>query len=101
MNIAKVAMICKALGDGNRLQIVQMLTEGELCACKILEKFDITQPTLSYHMKMLNECGLVSVRKDRKWSYYSLNCDTLSSYREFIGGLCCGNALTERGCCNK
>ena len=63
----------KALADTNRLIIVDMLTCGELCACKILEKFNITQPTLSHHMKILCDCGLVSGRKEGKWMYYSIN----------------------------
>ncbi len=44
MNTMDVALICKALGDSNRLQIVQMLSEGEKCGCKLLEAFEITQP---------------------------------------------------------
>ena len=58
MNTIDVALICKALGDTNRLQIVQRLVDGEKCACKLLEQFEITQPTLSHHMKILCECGL-------------------------------------------
>ena len=59
--------IFKALGDATRLDIVLMLTEGEKCACRLLERFEITQPTLSHHMKILSECGLVNVRKEGKW----------------------------------
>ena len=64
MNAVDVSLLCKALGDANRLQIVQLLTQGEMCACKLLEYFQITQPTLSHHMKVLTECGLVTSRKD-------------------------------------
>lgn len=71
------AAIYKALSDPNRLMIVDMLSGEELCACKILEKFNITQPTLSHHMKTLCDCGLVKARKEGKWSYYSLNDETL------------------------
>ena len=46
MNAMDVALICKALGDTNRLEIVQMLSDGEKCGCKLLERFEITQPTL-------------------------------------------------------
>ncbi len=53
MNESEIALICKALGDENRVQIIKMLTGGELCACKILDAFNITQPTLSHHMKIL------------------------------------------------
>ena len=55
MNAIDVALICKALSDAHRLQIVQMLSDGEKCGCKLLEKFEITQPTLSHHMKILCE----------------------------------------------
>ena len=48
MNAMDVALICKALGDANRLEIVQMLSDGEKCGCKLLERFEITQPTLSH-----------------------------------------------------
>ena len=89
MNAEKVALICKALGDTNRLEIVQMLSDGEKCGCKILEKFEITQPTLSHHIKILTECGLVNDRKEGKWHHYSLNCETLMNYKHFIECLTC------------
>lgn len=73
----KQAALFKALSDPNRLMIVDMLSCGELCACKILERFDITQPTLSHHMKTLCGCGLVIARKEGKWSYYALNDETV------------------------
>jgi ArsR family transcriptional regulator len=97
MNTIDVALLCKALGDSNRLQIVQMLSDGEKCACKLLERFEITQPTLSHHMKTLCECGLVDVRKEGKWSHYSLNCETLAAFKQFIGGLSC--CKDKDGCC--
>lgn len=84
-----VALICKALSDSNRLRIVQSLLNGEMCACRLLEQFSITQPTLSHHMKVLCECGLVNVRKEGKWSHYSLNCETLTAFRNFIENLTC------------
>lgn len=97
MNMIDAALICKALGDSNRLQIIQMLSDGEKCGCKLLEKFEITQPTLSHHMKILCECGLVDTRKEGKWSHYSLNCETLKGFKQFIEGLnCCGD---KGGCC--
>ena len=98
MNTMDVALICKALGDSNRLQIVQMLSEGEKCGCKLLEAFEMTQPTLSHHMRILTECGLVNARKEGKWSHYSLNCETLKEYKQFIEGLSCSG--DKGGCCN-
>ena len=63
MNTIDIIAIGKALCDNNRLQIIQMLSDGEKCGCKLLEAFDITQPTLSHHMKILCDCGLVNDRK--------------------------------------
>ncbi len=74
----------KALSDINRLMIVDMLSCGELCACKILEKFNITQPTLSHHMKILCECGLVIGRKEGKWTHYSLDEKVVKDFRDFL-----------------
>ena len=84
MNTREVAVICKALGDCNRLQIVQMLSGGEKCGCKLLEAFQITQPTLSHHMKILCECGLVNDRKEGKWHHYSLNEEVWRQFGAFI-----------------
>ncbi len=95
MNTIDIAVICKALGDSNRLQIVQMLSDGEKCGCKLLEAFEITQPTLSHHMKILCECGLVNDRKEGKWHHYSLNCDTMQGFKKFIEELSC---VKEGGC---
>ena len=78
------AQLFKILSDPNRLMIVDMLSCGELCACVILEKFNITQPTLSHHMKSLCDCMLVNSRKEGKWTYYSLNDETISRLREFL-----------------
>ena len=65
--------ILKALGDPNRLKILDLLSCGEKCACEILESFKFTQPTLSHHMKVLENYGLILVQKRGKWHYYSLN----------------------------
>lgn len=87
MNTIDYALIFKALSDSNRLQIVEMLSDGEKCACKLLERFEITQPTLSHHMRILCECSLVNVRKDGKWSHYSLNKERLVLLKDFINEL--------------
>jgi len=80
------AQFFKVLSDPNRLMIIDMLSCGELCACVILEKFNITQPTLSHHMKSLCDSGLVVGRKEGKWMYYSLGEKTVQT---------CMSALTE------
>ena len=77
----------KAMADENRLQIIDMLSCGEMCACKILEKFNITQPTLSYHMKILTECGLVNAVRDGAWMRYSLNEANIELLKQFFACL--------------
>ena len=90
MDAKEAAAICRALGDENRLKIIEMLSTGEKCACKLLEKFEITQPTLSHHMKTLCESGLVSVRRDGKWCHYSLDRAKFAEFEEYT-------ALFSRG----
>lgn len=77
----------KALGDPKRAMIVDMLSCGELCACNILEKFEMSQSTLSHHMKLLCECGLVKGRNEGKWTYYSLDPNTVSSAKRFFNAI--------------
>ena len=81
---AERAQWFKALSDPNRLMIVDMLSCGELCACVILAKFNITQPTLSHHMKILCDCGLVRGRKVGKWTFYSLDGKAVQDFRDFL-----------------
>lgn len=80
-------MFMKALSDETRLKILDMLANGELCACKILEEFAITQPTLSYHMKILCESGLVVGRRDGVWMRYSINRHSLETLQQHFGSL--------------
>ena len=65
--------IIKALADENRLAILESLQAGEKCACVILEELNITQSTLSYHMKTLCDSSLVEYRKEGKWMHYSIS----------------------------
>jgi len=83
----KYALFMKALSDETRIKIFDMLSQGELCACNILEKFNITQPTLSYHMKTLCDSGLVEGRKDGVWMKYSINRDNLEVIRELFDSI--------------
>lgn len=87
-NYKACAQIMKALSDETRIEIVDMLCDGELCACKILDNFHITQPTLSYHMKILTECGLVVGRKDGLWMRYSLKKEYFEAVRTLFDRFC-------------
>jgi ArsR family transcriptional regulator len=76
--------VFKVLGDSNRLKIIDLLARGEKCACEILRCFDFTQPTLSHHMKILIECGLVDCRKEGTWNFYRLNSANLNNLVIFL-----------------
>ncbi len=100
MELLEVSLLCKALSDPNRLRIVQLLTGGEQCGCELLEQLQITQPTLSHHMKTLEDCGLVSTRKKGKWNHYSLNRDRWAAFRGYIDSVRdAGGNKKESGCC--
>jgi len=104
MNESEIALICKALVDENRVQIIKMLTGGELCACKILDAFNITQPTLSHHMKILTDCNLVNSRKEGKWTYYSINCNKFSDFKSAVSEFTCKTSPVKKSdekCCCK
>lgn len=66
-------LLLKAVTDDSRLRILELLRQGEQCACVLLEGLHFSQPTLSHHMKTLCEARLVQSRKEGKWVYYSLN----------------------------
>lgn len=87
------ALLMKALGDETRVKIFNMLSNGELCACNILEEFHITQPTLSYHMKTLCESGLVDSRRDGVWIKYSININSLDVLKKFFDDI--GESITK------
>lgn len=79
--------VLKALSDINRLLILEMLSCGEMCACDIMEKLELTQPTISHHMKILQKAGLVRGRKKGKWVIYTINKGEINELCSFIQNL--------------
>ena len=80
----KASIIFKAFCDENRIKILQLLIGGEKCACRLLEEMNITQPTLSYHMKTLLDSGIVNGRKEGKWTHYSISAEGLKKAQEYL-----------------
>lgn len=81
----KMVNIFKALSDETRLLIVSKLKNiDELCACKLLELVECNQSTLSHHMKILVDSGLVIARKDWKWVHYSLNKEKIIELVDYL-----------------
>lgn len=70
---SKDAIIFKALCDEKRLAILDLLRSGEKCACMLIDNLKIGQSSLSYHMKILCESGIVDSRQDGKWTHYKLS----------------------------
>ena len=83
----EIARIFKALSDENRIQILKQLRSGEKCGCELLEELKITQPTLSHHMKILCDCGIVRSRREGKWMHYSIDCDGILQVRTLMQSL--------------
>lgn len=83
----EMARIFKALSDENRIRILKQLRNGERCGCELLEEMRITQPTLSHHVKILCECGIVKSRKEGKRMHYMINCDGVRAVRTLMQGL--------------
>lgn len=69
----KNARIFKAFCDEKRLAILELLRSGEKCACVLIDKMEIGQSSLSYHMKILCESGVVDSRQEGKWTHYRLS----------------------------
>ncbi len=84
INTRKTANIFKALCDENRIKILQMLCSGEQCACKLLVALKVTQPTLSHHMKILVDSGIVVGRKEGTWMHYSISREGVTLVHQML-----------------
>ena len=95
----EMALVFKALSDENRIRILRLLHGGEKCACKLLEELDISQPTLSHHMKILCDAGIVTGRKEGKWIHYSMCGEGVGQVRALMKDLLSPeNIPTDRTC---
>ena len=84
VNAKKTAAVFKAFCDENRIKILQLLQGGEKCACKLLTEMNITQPTLSHHMKILCDSGIVKGRKEGKWMHYSISQNGIEEAQKYL-----------------
>ncbi|RMG27011.1 MAG: transcriptional regulator [Methanobacteriota archaeon] len=84
-DIATIVKISKALADENRYRIFKLISEkGEIPCKDITAAFPLSQPTISHHLKVLMESGLISFRKEGQWSYFYINQQTLDLYLTFL-----------------
>lgn len=83
-NYEEGSLMIKSLAEPIRLQIIDILSHGEMCACDILQNLTISQSTLSHHMKALTATGWVVSRKKATWMYYSVNLENVEKMHQYI-----------------
>ena len=100
MDERRTALIFKAFCDENRIRILRLLRGGEKCACRLLEELSISQPTLSHHMKILCDSGIVVGRKEGKWMHYRISSEGVQIAKEYLNGLTVAQTYDEdKPCC--
>jgi ArsR family transcriptional regulator len=83
-NLARAAELFHALSDQTRLSILQRLRMGERCVCDLTDALDAAQSRLSFHLKVLKEAGLVTDRREGRWTYYTLDAESLAEVTELV-----------------
>ena len=98
----KIPTVFKAFCDENRIKILKQLRTGEKCACVLLDSLHISQPTLSHHMKILCDSGVVAMRKEGKWAHYSISPEGAAFASECLLSLIStDNSGKDKPCCDK
>jgi ArsR family transcriptional regulator len=82
----RMGLIAKALGDPIRIQLVDVLRKhaGKVCVCELVPLFDLSQPTVSHHLKVLREAGIVGSERRGLWAYYYVNPDSLEELSAWL-----------------
>ena len=99
MDERRTALVFKALCDENRIRILKLLCGGEKCACKLLEELNISQSTLSHHMKILCDSGIVTGRKEGTWMHYSISSEGAQAAKDLLTELTTVTGGEEYVCC--
>lgn len=86
--IAELSRVHKALSDQTRLRILAYLQAGELCVCELLEALKMPQSTVSHHLLLLQNAGLITSRKQGRWVLYSTNANTFEEHAVHLQGVC-------------
>jgi len=93
------ARVFKAFSDEKRLTVLKMLQSGEKCACVLLEQLEIAQPTLTHHMKILVDSGIVTARKEGRWTHYSISAAGCENAAKLMKSLTAILKTKNEGCC--
>jgi ArsR family transcriptional regulator len=87
LDVPRIAQLCNALADEARVEIIARLLDGEKCVCDLTDALATGQSRLSYHLKVLKDAGLVTDRRDGRWSYYTLARDAFLEAEELLSSL--------------
>jgi len=103
-DLDRAVALFHALSDATRLSILGMLRGGERCVCELQDELDAAQSRLSFHLRVLKEAGLITDRRDGRWSYYAIAPAALSEVHDLAVAMQparSGRALPQAGaCCN-
>jgi ArsR family transcriptional regulator, arsenate/arsenite/antimonite-responsive transcriptional repressor len=82
----RMAVVAKALGDPTRIQLVDVLRKhaGKVCVCELVPLFDLAQPTVSHHLKVLRDAGLVGSERKGLWAYYYVIPEALEEFSSWL-----------------
>jgi ArsR family transcriptional regulator len=105
LDTAQAARWFHALSDETRLEIVAQLLSGERCVCELTDTLDAAQSRLSFHLKTLKDAGLVTDRRDGRWTYYTLDREVFREIDEYLDALRHAmrnprNPRKRAGCCD-
>jgi len=87
VDVARAAALFHALSDEARVEIVARLLDGERCVCDLMDDVGAAQSRLSYHLKVLKEAGLVTDRREGRWSYYTLQREAIVEAEALLASL--------------
>ncbi|WP_296367797.1 metalloregulator ArsR/SmtB family transcription factor [Vulcanococcus sp. Clear-D1] len=89
----------KALAEPIRLQLIEVLGNGERCVCELTSELGMAQSKLSFHLRVLKEAGLLNAREEGRWVYYSLKPEALQELRTWLGDLASRCTVPASPCC--
>jgi len=97
--LEQIAAVLKAMADPNRLQIMDVIMEGETCNCELIDRLGLSANLLSHHLRVLKKAGLVSSRRDEldgRWIYYRMDKDAVARWHQWCGQLLDPNRIQAR-----
>ena len=102
LDTTRAASLFHALSDPIRLDVVNLLLDGERCVCELMAELEMAQSRLSWHLKTLADAGVITGRREGRWNYYSLNSDAFAEARDILAAMKPSRRLNVRAeaCCD-